>query len=108
MNVKKDLSDIQGFKDRLEGGTISGSGYKGGRLERIYVNEVNEVLCMHENSNKGDAPIAGETYTFQIDIKRQGLCQKTLNYLNKIPYRQLCVHEAVRYAIYIYIQMAKG
>ena len=64
MNVKKDFSDIQGFKNRLKGGAISGGGCKGGGLECIYVNEVNEVLCMHEDSDEGDAPIVGETYTF--------------------------------------------
>ena len=60
--VKKDFNNTQGLKDKLQGDTISSSSIKGGRLEFIYINNINIILWLYKESNKKDAFMAGEAY----------------------------------------------
>lgn len=81
--VKKDFNNTQGLKNRLQGDAIGGSSIKGGRLEFMHINNINTIPRLHKESNKGDAPMAGEAYPLQVDVKAQKVPQKALKYPNK-------------------------
>ena len=69
----------------------------------MYVDEVNEIVRLNEDSDEGDTPMAGEAYSSQVDVKRRDVCRETLNYLDKSHHRQLRVYKTVRYVVSVHI-----